>query len=220
MTHVPAWRVTARHAGDGAAILPATGRTLAIHGHTARIIEHSLENRQLIQRGRRGRSRKIRVTLLREDGSGLPYTRPGKGNADRFMKLPHSYWMEGWHDLLNLPATAMLLVALHEKTGFRLPTKYVPEWYGWSADTAERGFARLRELNLLDVTTRLVKAPLSPTGLAEVNEYTLRGPFTQPEDSGATEPDGNTSTTKTGTIPATVTPPTSRTDQHRRKTAR
>ena len=31
------------------------------------------------------------VTLLREDGSGQQYTRPGKGNADRFLRLPHAF---------------------------------------------------------------------------------------------------------------------------------
>jgi hypothetical protein len=138
-----------------------------------------LEKRHLIQRERRGRSRKIRVTVLREDASGLPYTRPGKGNADRFMKLPLCYWTDGWYKKLDLPATAMLLVALHEKPNFELPTQYMPDWYGWSADTAERGFARLRELGLLEVRTRMVKAPLSPTGLTKVNQYNLLGDFAQ-----------------------------------------
>jgi hypothetical protein len=138
-----------------------------------------LEKRQLIRRERSGRNRRIRVTLLREDGSGKEYTRPGKGNSDRFMKLPHKYWTAGWYAKLDLPATAMLLVALHEKPGFRLATQRVPEWYGWSADTAERGFARLQELGLLRVTKRLVKTPLSPSGLTEVNEYRLLGDFAQ-----------------------------------------
>lgn len=136
-----------------------------------------LEARNLIRRERRGRERQIRVTLLREDGSGEPYTRPGKGNADRFLRLPHAFWLDGWYKELDLPATAMLLVALHEKPTFQLPTENAPKWYGWSADTAERGFARLEELDLLTKTTRLKKAPLSPTGLTQVNEYTLIGPF-------------------------------------------
>lgn len=136
-----------------------------------------LEQRRLIERDRRGRERKIRVTLLREDGSSQPYTRPGDGNSDRFLQLPHAYWTDGWFSKLDLPATAMLLVALHEKPGFQLPTENMPRWYGWSADTAERGFAALEKYGLLDKTTRLKKAPLSPTGQARVNEYTLIGPF-------------------------------------------
>ena len=102
-----------------------------------------LEKRRLIERDRRGRERKIRVTLLREDGSGQPYTRPGKGNTDRFLRLSHRFWLDGWYEKVDLPATAMLLVALHEKLNFELPTERVPDWYGWSADTAERGLATL-----------------------------------------------------------------------------
>ncbi|GAP61414.1 conserved hypothetical protein [Arthrobacter sp. Hiyo1] len=136
-----------------------------------------LEERQLVIRARKGRERNVRVTLLREDGSGKPYQRPSLNNEDRFFRLPHIFWTDGWYEQLDLPATAMLLVALHEKPGFQLPTEKVPLWYGWSADTAERGFKRLEDLHLLKVTPRVKKAPLSPTGLAKVNEYTLAGPF-------------------------------------------
>lgn len=136
-----------------------------------------LEQRNLIARQRHGRQRKIRVTLLREDGSGEPYTRPGKGNPDRFLRLPYAFWRDGWHERLDLPATAMLLVALHEKNNFELPAERVPEWYGWSADTAERGLATLERLGLLTHITRLKKAPLSPTGLTRTNRYLLHEPF-------------------------------------------
>jgi hypothetical protein len=140
-----------------------------------------LEERRLITRERKGRERKVRVTLLREDGSEKPYQRPSLNNEDRFFRLPHIFWTERWYDQLDLPATAMLLVALHEKPGFQLPTEKVPLWYGWSADTAERGFKRLEDLHLLTVAPRVKKAPLSPTGLAKVNEYTLTGPFGREE---------------------------------------
>jgi hypothetical protein len=71
----------------------------------------------------------------------------------------------------------MLLVALHEKPNFELPTERVPEWYGWSADTAERGLATLERLGLVTRTTRLKKAPLSPTGQTKVNRYLLHEPL-------------------------------------------
>lgn len=138
-----------------------------------------LEQRNLIDRQRHGRERKIRITLLREDGSGQPYTRPGMGNHDRFLRLPHAFWRDGWHERLDLPATAMLLVALHEKDNFELPAERVPEWYGWSADTAERGLATLKLQGLLTHITRLKKAPLSPTGLTRINRYLLHEPFGQ-----------------------------------------
>jgi hypothetical protein len=139
-----------------------------------------LENRYLIRRERRGRERKVRVTLLREDASSSEYTRPGKGNTDRFLRLSHRFWLDEWSERLSLPALAMLLVALHEKPGFELPTERMPDWYGWSADTAERGFAQLEEHGLLLKTSRLVKAPLSPTGITRVNQYWLQPPFKQP----------------------------------------
>lgn len=139
-----------------------------------------LEDRKLIERSRQGRERKVTVTLLRPDGSGSPYTRPGKGNDDRWLQLDNCYWTDGWHEKLDLPALAMLLVALHERPGFELVTERVPDWYGWSADTAERGLRTLAEHGLLHVAKRAKKAPLSPTGVTVRNVYTLRGPFERP----------------------------------------
>lgn len=136
-----------------------------------------LQNRRLIDKARAGRARMVTVTLLRPDGSGDAYTRPGRGNRDRFLKLDNAYWTEGWFDRLDLPATAMLLVALHEKDGFELVTERVPDWYGWSADTAERGLRTLQICGLIDVARRVVKAPLSPTGATVRNVYTLTGDF-------------------------------------------
>lgn len=144
-----------------------------------------LEVRRLIARRRHGLARKITVTLLRPDGSGATYTRPGKGNDDRFLKLSNRFWTEGWYEQLDLPATAMLLVALHEKSGFELTTERVPDWYGWSADTAERGLKTLHNLGLLRIDKRIKKAPLSPTGKTQVNVYTLLGPFARPATVGA-----------------------------------
>lgn len=136
-----------------------------------------LTTRKLIRRERTGRARQVTVTLLKPDGSGWEYTRPD-GTSDRFLKLDNRFWTDRWYEKLDLPATAMLLVALHEKPGFELPTEHMPQWYGFSADTAERGLKRLRDLSLIDVQTRVKKAPLAPTGATQVNVYTLVGPFT------------------------------------------
>ena len=135
-----------------------------------------LAGRNLVTRERSGRVRAVTVTLLRPDGSGEPYTRPD-GKSDRFLKLSNRFWTEAWYEKLDLPATAMLLVALHEKPGFELPTERMPEWYGFSADTAERGLRTLQDLGLLEVRKRVRKAPLSPTGVTQVNIYTLLEPF-------------------------------------------
>jgi hypothetical protein len=135
-----------------------------------------LTSRKLIRRARAGRARQVTVTLLRPDGSGAEYTRPD-GTSDRFLKLDNRFWTERWYQRLDLPATAMLLVALHEKPVFELPTEHMPEWYGFSADTAERGLKKLRDLGLIRVYARTKKAPLAPTGATQVNVYTLVAPF-------------------------------------------
>lgn len=137
-----------------------------------------LAERKLITRERRGRNRLVEVTLLRPDGSGAEYTRPvGQGVHDRFINLPHLYWTEGWYRRLDLPALAMLLVCLHEKPGFELVTARVPEWYGWSADTAERGFKALAATGVLQIDKRTRKEPLAPDGITTVNVYTLLPPL-------------------------------------------
>jgi hypothetical protein len=51
------------------------------------------------------------------------------------------------------------------------------EWYGWSPDTAERGFRELAKEGVLQVHKAYITAPLSPTGTAEVNRYVLLDPF-------------------------------------------
>ncbi|MFG1913066.1 hypothetical protein [Kribbella sp. NPDC048928] len=137
-----------------------------------------LEQRRLIERHRTGRERKVRVTILREDGSGDPYTHPAEVRPrDTYLKLPHAYWTEGWHEKLDLAATAMLLVALHEKPVFRLATEHMEEWYGWSPDTAEAGFKTLEDNGLLDKTREREDQPLSPLGFTFYNLYELTGPF-------------------------------------------
>ncbi|WP_424532518.1 hypothetical protein ACOZ38_19825 [Sphaerisporangium viridialbum] len=137
-----------------------------------------LEEQKLIERHRRGRSRNIQVILKREDGLGDPYTRPdGKHAADRFLKLPHVFWLDGWIDKLKLPGLAMLLVALCEKHGFQLPTEKMPTWYGWSADTAERGLGELEDVGILGKIRNRRVEPLSASGYGIVNTYYLQPPF-------------------------------------------
>lgn len=160
-----------------------------------------LERRKLITRQRSGRARNITVTLLRPDGSGQPYTRPD-GRTDRFLKLNHRFWTEGWHETLDLPALAMLLVALHEKPGFELASERVPDWYGWSADTAERGMKTLERQRLIEIRKRIKAAPLSPTGATEVNVYTLTGPLVPPATVATKKPTNKKKISKKKTVTA------------------
>lgn len=144
-----------------------------------------LEKRSLIRRTRRGRERAVTVTLLRPDGSGAEYTRPD-GKSDRFIKVRNEFWTEGWYAKLDLPATAMLLVCLHEKAEFTLPTEKMQEWYGFSPDTAERGMRKLSELGLLTISSRLKKAPLAPNGVTRVNVYDLTAVLAPPRGAKVT----------------------------------
>lgn len=142
-----------------------------------------LEGRRLITRGRSGRWSK--VTVLREDGSGAPYTHPGDNSAAKpddegssmYFQLPYEYWLDGWCAVLTLPEKAMLLISLSLADGFYLPVEKVPQWYGFSADSAQRGLAGLVRHGLLDRKRVTKKAPLAPSGLATENHFTVLPPF-------------------------------------------
>jgi hypothetical protein len=79
----------------------------------------------------------------------------------------------------------MLLVALHEtgpnKPVFQFPAEHAPKWYGWSADTTERGLAELRDHGLLNSVARIRKEPLSASGYGRINDYYLLPPFGNPD---------------------------------------
>lgn len=136
---------------------------------------------KLVERSKHGRL--ADVTLLDESGSGDPYVHPAEksGDApDRYFQLPVAYWLdaeEAWSSTLTLPAKAMLLVALSLKPGFFLPVEQVPDWYGLSADTAQRGLAELAKRGVLCRQRVPKKAPLLPKGYSYDYRHTLTGPF-------------------------------------------
>jgi hypothetical protein len=108
---------------------------------------------------------------------GGEYTRPGVKDRDAYIKLPHQFWLDDWSSKLSLPAIAMLLVASAEKPALQLSTERVPNWYGWSADTAEAGFKELRDAGLITVAKERIIAPESHLGWTLMNKYTLTPPF-------------------------------------------
>jgi len=134
---------------------------------------------KLIEKTREGGM--VKVTLLRPDGSGKPYTRPSAGNTDKFFNLSNKYWTEGWHRKLSPAATAMLLVALHEKPGFDLVSERAPAWYGISADTVERGFKELKEHGLLRVVPGYRSESQVEGGIVKFNRYWVQEPFDKPD---------------------------------------
>ncbi|HVL81080.1 MAG TPA: hypothetical protein VM840_05750 [Actinomycetota bacterium] len=135
-----------------------------------------LEHAKLIRRERHGRL--TRVFLLREDGSGEPYTHPGADGRPYF-RVPFDFWLapQGWNRRMPLSAKAVLLVGLSLPDAFILPYDRAPDWYGVSADTAARGLRWLRKHDLLYVEKRLKPAPLSAQGYTEERRYTLMPPF-------------------------------------------
>ena len=133
-----------------------------------------LEERQLITRGRVGRTSSI--TLLREDGSGEPYEHP-HARGETWLQLPYVYWTKGWYKTLSLPAKALLLVALSRPDDFPLPAERGPKWYGISPDSTERGLRDLVTADLLSYDQAWVKNHRSETGWIEQRQYRLLGDF-------------------------------------------
>lgn len=138
-----------------------------------------LEEQKLVRRDRSGRSALIQ--MLKEDGSGNPYSHPGQ-MGDRYLQVPNALWQTGpgderWYRVLALPETAVLLIALSLREEFRLPAERAPAWYGISADTASRGLGGLVGHGLLKVAKNFKATPLSPVGYTVHSTYTLQDPF-------------------------------------------
>lgn len=79
----------------------------------------------------------------------------------------------------------MLLVALERPNDFHLPSDKAPDWYGVSADSAERGLRELRNARLLAGRRKWVKNVRSDTGWTSHWTYTLAGSFSSAERKAA-----------------------------------
>ncbi len=132
---------------------------------------------RLVAKARAGRL--LKVTSLREDGSGADYQPPGRKGDPReiYLRLPVEYWTDGWHRKLSHAAKAMLLIAASLPADFVLPIERVKPWYGVSADSAGRGIAELRRCGLLVTRRERKVAPAAPLGFAVVERHTLQPPF-------------------------------------------
>lgn len=140
-----------------------------------------LRDIELIRTERVGRQ--VRAHLLADDGSGEPYRHIAAGmkgkklNGPGYLQLPYEYWQERWHEKLALPGKAMLLIALYQGDGFTLPYNKLPDWYGISPATGERGLRELREKGLLHRERHRRPEPESPVGFSDVYHYQLLPPF-------------------------------------------
>jgi hypothetical protein len=129
--------------------------------------------------GKERSGRLLNVRSLREDGSGKPYTPPGKSGrrSEVYFRLPVEYWTEGWHRKLSHAAKTTLLIASSLPADFYLPTERARDWYGLSADSLSRGLAELRRHDLLKSRRERRTAPAAPLGFTVVERHTLRPPF-------------------------------------------
>jgi hypothetical protein len=137
-----------------------------------------LDDAQLIRRSRAGR--KSVVFPLQEDGKGGEYVPPSGERDEPYFQLPLAFWTSGWHHVLELPGLAMLLVALDQPAEFWLPADKVDKWYGFSASTANRGYAELERHQLLASRNVRVKDELAIDGLQTKLMRRLRGDFRKP----------------------------------------
>jgi hypothetical protein len=134
-----------------------------------------LEREKLISRARAGRAAK--VTLLYDDGLGQPYEHP-YDRDDHYFQLPYSFWGDGWHNKLDLAELAVLLVAMSfPKKRFELRQERVPDWYGISTSTWQKGVQGLVRHDVLLRSHDEREAPLAPDGFTIINVYELTGPF-------------------------------------------
>ena len=157
-----------------------------------------LERRNQVKKTR---SRRLAaITVLREDGSGDLYTHPaddveaGRAPAGSYVyfQLPFEYWLDDWSLKLSLPAKTMLLVSLSQGGVFSLPVERAPQYYGFSADTAQRGFSELVTARILRRWRERKVAPLRPEGYTLENHYMLLPPFDRLQDDASTAAEDNT----------------------------
>ena len=73
-----------------------------------------------------------------------------------------------------MPGLAMLLTLAREKPWSAFPAERMPEWYGWSADTTERGLRELVDLGLAERREAYRRTPLSPVGYTLAYQYRLK----------------------------------------------
>jgi hypothetical protein len=172
---------------DAALPAPVWARALGLPDPTSKTATSTiskawmrLERRSLVVRQRARRMAK--VTLLCEEGSGLPYTSPG-ARRESYLQVPTALWTKAdstdtrWYRALTLPELAVLLIARSHGDNFRLPYEDAAKWYGISADSIARGLRGLQRRGLLDVTKTYKKAPLSPVGYTAELRYTLQDPL-------------------------------------------
>lgn len=122
------------------------------------------------------------VAPCREDGTGVPYERPGgrNGRENHYFILPDSFWHSGLFAELSLPGLAMFLLFLKEtnkKPEFQISAEKVEDWYGISRRSAQNGIDNLEATAVLLKRNVPEPEPLSATGYTNRIYYSLTGDF-------------------------------------------
>jgi len=142
-------------------------------------IWNQLAESELVKRaGQQGR--RARVIKLREDGTGADYTVPVGGSLEEvYFKLPFTYWFDGWHSRLSLPAKGVLLAAMSRRSAdLAITDEGFSRWYGFSAATVARGREQLLQLGLIEKTGEEEYPSLNLiNGVGTRPLYSLRHPF-------------------------------------------
>jgi len=120
-----------------------------------------------------------RYQLLNEGGTGDRYLHPAKV-GDRYLTLPHAYWLSGLDRRLDLPGKVVLLLARSLRRYFTLPLANAMSWYGISADTLRRGMDELVKVGVVRYQRSDVPTPKAPRGTTIRRMYTLVGSMALP----------------------------------------
>lgn len=133
---------------------------------------------------REGTGHSPALVLLREDGSGQPWTKPGSEaeTGPGYFVIPDDYFTTGLHARLRLPGKAMFLITLAEtqqptKPAFKMAYERAMEWYGISERTAERGYGELSKEKLLLTKVQKVTDRNHPAGRREDTWRALASPY-------------------------------------------
>ncbi|UNM13108.1 hypothetical protein J4032_17850 [Streptomyces formicae] len=146
------WGVTHRSETWGR----AAGISFATNGTASAAVSrhlHKLKELKLISTEPYGRM--VKITKLLEDGSGDPYTLPsGDKEGSRkstYFKVPFAYWEQHYYRKLSMPAKAMLLILMSQRSpSFALhKAREYALWYGVSPSTVGRGIEELKKKRLL-----------------------------------------------------------------------
>ncbi len=122
-------------------------------------------------------TRKLRtIKVLLEDGSGRPWVHPYTTNEPYF-KLPNHLWQVGLWQSLELPAKAMLLIAISltepDAESFQLPIDRGARWYGLGTRTVRAGLKQLDDAGLLRNWSTTHPTARSPIGHSYTRRYAL-----------------------------------------------